>query len=351
MTAWKAPQFILDEYEWLGEQRVAAADPSTARTVVVGFGRCVVHGLGDEVPQPSVAVAVPGAETFLADLEREITAVPAAMTRWQDADDSDEAEDIVVGLLELRMECWYAAEGLERVAETAGEAAAPLRELIVAIDTSTRKYDERLEENLDVLSTIVDTLLLKNWRAMLPPMVDAYEPLPWWLDGTLELEAIRDERQFVGIAGILKRSERDEVLPATRVATRHQDDILRGTVAALAAAPAAGDLQALSWTLPGTPLRATLMIPPDLSAGGGDSLTLDLEDTTGGNAALVAVGSLAVLNGVPICWSLGGSAAQPDVRAVWPWTGEVSALTENRTLSLIEAATGVEWVAEGRQVE
>lgn len=344
MNAWKPPQFIREEYEWLAEQPVAASDPAAARAVLVSYGRCVIHGLED-VTAPSPAVAGLGAETFSADLVTETEAVPDAIEAWMQADDNAVAEDIVVGLLDLRMQAWATAEGLERIAKTAGEAAAEILESVAAVDAAARNFDRKLEEHLDVLSTVVDTPLLKNWRAMLPPAT-GYESLPWWLDGTLEREAIQGESEFAAMAGLFNREKSAEVGRVQPAAARHGDELLRNLTRALAAAPAADEVQALRWTLPGTPLRATLIIPPDCVSAGRDHLTLDLEDTTGGDAAFAAVGSLSLLNDIPVCWSLGGSSTQPDVRAAWPWTGDASGLAEDGALRLVDAATGTEWVAD-----
>lgn len=345
MNAWKPPQFIRDEYEWLAEQQVAAADPAAARAVLVGYGRCVIHGLAEDVTAPSSTVAGLGVETFLAELATETEAVPDAIDAWMQADETAVAEDIVVGLLDLRMQCWAVAEGLERIAKTAGEAVAEILQSVAAVDAATRNFDRKLEEHLDVLSTIVRTPLLKNWRAMLPPAA-GYEPLPWWLDGTLERAAIRGEAEFTAMAGLFSRVRSAELRPAEPTASRHGDELLRNLTAALAAAPVPGEVQALRWTLPGTPLRATLVIPPDCIEARRDYLGLDLEDTTGGDAAFAAVGSLSLLNDIPICWSLGGSSTQPDVRAAWPWTGDASGLAKDGALRLVDAATGTEWVAD-----
>lgn len=347
MNAWNPPLFLRDDLGRLAASARPGADAaSLSRGLLVGYGRCVVHDVPAQ-PPPALTpdAALVGATALTREVEQAAADIEASLARWHDAGSRAGSAAVVAGLLELRMDAWYGAEALERLAATAGgDQAGRLRAAVKPLDAAAHAYSAALEDNVDVLSTAAATPLLRNWRAMLPPRLDRYEPLPWWLDGTLEVAALKLAREFDSSpAG---RGDRPDAAPMPRPpedrAAALRDDPLRRASVALAAAGTGRGVTALHWTLPGTSLHATMYVPPTLA--GVDHLTLELEDAAGGTAAIDAVGTLSLLNGIPVCWSLGGTADRPTVVATWPWTG-AEQLSADGMMALVDAQSGLEWTA------
>jgi len=107
---------------------------------------------------------------------------------WADCT-SDEAEDIVAGLIHARMDAWAASLQLDDVVEhIADDATRPkLDAAMAAFDVAIERLDRSLDKRQDYLSTLAGTHLLANLRNMLAP--EYRDPLPWWLDGRLESKA------------------------------------------------------------------------------------------------------------------------------------------------------------------
>ncbi len=349
MNAWNPPSFLGQEFEQLQAAFSHDDDAAAARGLLVAYGKCIVH----DVPVGEPAAITPAAAMIgAADLTGEIKVATAgigmAVDRWRDADSHFESDAIVIGFLELRMDAWYAAEALERLAERAEvDARMRLETATTALDAAAHAYSVALEDNVDVLATVAGTPVLRNWRAMLPAR---HDPLPWWLDGSLEAAALELGREFDRSIGVWRPRQPVAPIPITRAheVTRASDASLRRASAALAAYAPSATMSSIEWTLPGTPLRATLYhLTSGLKAG--EPLLLELADTTGGDAAFDAVGSVSFLNGSPLHWRLTGSADQPEVTASWAWGGE-GQLSDARTLQLLDGGTGTEWVLAGAGV-
>jgi hypothetical protein len=344
MTAWMPPSFFSDDLRQLQSATGAPPnDAAQARSLLVAFGRCVVHDVPVDRPVGvSAEVAVLGAVAFTNELKQATSDGDASVRCWHDADSQFESDAVVAGLLELRMDAWYAAEALERLVEDSDSAAAVrLRTTLHSLDAAAHAYDVMLEENQDVLATSAGTPLLRNWRAMLP---ERHDPLPWWLDGTLEAAAMELHSEFEAAAGVFRRRRRADVIPFDRSVpvARASDMALRRASAALAASASQNIVVGLEWTLPGTPLKATLYVPPTLKNDG--VLWLTLVDAAGGNAAFESVGCISFLNGNPVHWRLTGSSQRPEVTASLYWSG-ASQLTNEGSLRLVDGMTGTEWVA------
>jgi hypothetical protein len=340
MNAWRPPSFLADELERL-QVGSGFDDPAVARGLLVAYGKCVVHDVS--VGQPAVLtpdVAIPGAVDLTREIEAGTAGIGAAVERWRDADSQFESDAIVAGLLELRMDAWYAAEAMERLAEGCNkDARGRLEAAMTALDAAAHAYSQSLEDNLDVLSTAVGTPLLQNWRAMLP---SRHDPLPWWLDGTLESAALELSRDFDRSIDAWRPRRRSEAISIDRAReiSRASDAPLRRAYTALAADAPNQIMSSIEWTLPGTSLQATLYVPPVPKAGA--ALLLELQDTTGGVAAFDAVGNVSFLNGDPLHWRLDGSVERPVVSASWSLGGP-GQLSDSRTLQLVDGTTGEEW--------
>lgn len=345
MNAWNPPSFLGQEFEQL-RAAFSHDDAVAARGLLVAYGKCIVHDAPVGEPAAiSPATAISGAADLTREIEAATAGIGASVDRWRDADSQFESDAIVVGLLELRMDAWYAAEALERLAERAdGDAGVRLETATTALDAAAHAYSVALEDNVDVLATVAGTPVLRNWRSMLPAR---HDPLPWWLDGTLEAAALELGREFDRSIGVWSPRESVAPIPITREheVARASDASLRRASAALAAYAPNLTMNSIEWTLPGTPLRATLYhLTSGLKAG--EPLLLELADTTGGDAAYDAVGSVSFLNGSPLHWRLTGSVDQPEVTASWAWGGE-GQLSDARTLQLLDGGTGAEWTRAG----
>jgi hypothetical protein len=152
MNAWSPPSFLADELERL-QVGSGFGDPAVARGLLVVYGKCVVHDVS--VGQPTVLtpdVAIPGAVDLTREIEAGAAGIGAAVERWRDADSQFESDAIVAGLLELRMDAWYAAEAMERLAEGCKkDARGRLEAATTALDAAANAYSQSLEDNLDVL--------------------------------------------------------------------------------------------------------------------------------------------------------------------------------------------------------
>ncbi|MFM8577874.1 MAG: hypothetical protein ACKOCN_03600, partial [Planctomycetaceae bacterium] len=235
MNAWNPPSFLGQEFEQL-QAAFSHDDAAAVRGLLVAYGKCIVHdGPIGEPAAISPATAISGAADLTREIEAATVGIGASVDRWRDADSQFESDAIVVGLLELRMDAWYAAEALERLAERAGvDDRAQLEAATTALDAAAHGYSVALEDNVDVLATGAGTPLLRNWRAMLPPR---HDPLPWWLDGTLEAATLELGREFDGSIGAWRPRHLVESIPITRAheVARASDASLRRASAALAA--------------------------------------------------------------------------------------------------------------------
>jgi hypothetical protein len=346
MTAWNPPLFMGEElkgFQSVIDAGAADVDAALSRGLLVSYGKCLVHDVPVPLPNAlTVELAFVGVTELARELSHATVGMDDSVERWRDADSQFESDAIVAGLLDLRMDAWYGAEAVERLAASAEHnAKVRLNEAGKSLEAAADAYSVALENNVDVLSTAVATPLLRNWRAMLPPRLGLF---PWWLDGTLEAAALELAQEFDRTIGVFGRRKRTVVMPSARghEPRRSRDAALRGPTAALAASASHQVVAGIEWTLPGTTLRATLYVPPRLERG--DELTLRLEDASGGEAAFDAVGTVAFLNGEPLHWRLTGSAQRPEVAASWLWSG-VEQLSHDRTLKLVDGATGAEWVA------
>lgn len=331
------PLFFREAFDRLLEELPAQRGlPPLAQALLVAHGRCIVHDVTpDTLPPLPLDVAVTGGKTLALEIEAAAADVPDAAARWDAADGGPEGDAIVAGLLEARMEAWYGAESLEAAERGAApDESAVLASALERLDAAARAFDVGLEAHLDILSAVVGTPLLRNWRAMLP---DRHEWLPWWLDGTLEATALRLEQDLESAPR--HRGRQRGPSPRPMLANRCDDMPLRHAAAALAAEASGRGVRTIGWRSPDSTLRVTMYVPPRISAG--DLLHAELMDGAGNDVPWRAVGTVFFLNGLPLHWRLGGGT-RAEVVASWSWQGQ-SQLADDRRLKLVEAATGLEW--------
>jgi len=195
-----------DVFGYLEELRQALSNPDlekfdanpdedaerAAARVAVALGYCRVFGLdaGEDAGVLPVAEALGAAHAFsteVRELESDIDKLPG---KWDMAEDGTEQESLCADILERRMDLWV---GLIALNEAALEAilgddagAWTLSERLDSLSDAVDHLDDRIQqpEILGLLSTLVATELISNWRQLL---VEPYASIPpYWLDGTLE---------------------------------------------------------------------------------------------------------------------------------------------------------------------
>jgi len=328
------------------EQLLAGpSDAVSPKDALVALGECIVmdaYEASEPPPFPAAEVALKGASAVIAGVSAATASAEKLEKAWDHATTQSECDELTSGLLRVRMEAWYAMEAIDSLADAAtGESRSRLLQSASDIDESTRAFDKAILNHLDILSTLVETPWLRKWRQELP---SRHEPLPWWLDGTLESEAIRvaqdsDREPSVGLPRVKSspRSAAGEIVPIRR----HRDDVLRHAVTALAAAASAGTpMQTIEWTLPGSSLTATLYVPARMTEE--DQLSMHLSDGGDGSASH-AVGTIVFLNGRAACWRLSRDVTGDFITASWAWD-EFRDLSQSRELILQDGQTGVEWI-------
>jgi len=227
---------------------------------LVACGQCLLYaGVPALLPFPAwlAAAAVHHLVTLLVGATQDANDLPGMVTGSL----PEEAEDAAAGLVHTRMDSWAAMLQLDEVAlETSGDpaVAAELDRAVDEFDVALDQFDRALFARQPELGTLTGTNLFANLRSMLAPA--HRDPLPWWLDGRLEDDAIDvlvDQLMFVRPTG-------GAVLPdqPTFGALRRQ---LQHTYAAAAAtAPEGGTVlspSVLQWQSPGDGCVARLVSP------------------------------------------------------------------------------------------
>jgi hypothetical protein len=167
-----------------------------AYRLALAQGRCLLYGIETEAellrPLSPDVVAV-AADEMARRLDDWTGEVGHLSERWDEAIDPGEANELCSRPLKFRMDVWAASTAVDR-----SYLAAPtpmLGQVMDRFNEAVGRFDDALEAQSDVLSTLAGTRLLDNWRAMLAPKYR--EDLPWWLDGRLE-EAARRVEAFAG---------------------------------------------------------------------------------------------------------------------------------------------------------
>ena len=173
------------------------AGRAAAWLVAEGLGYCRLFGvsLGEADGPLSVAMAIAAAQELQRDLELATERSQSLREDWFDLDEMD-GDERCLSLLELRMDAWAILRVLDEAywgcLDATGFDPIRLRNELNALCCHIDTFDGMLEEHIDLLATVADATLLANWRAFL---ADEFQDcLPWWLDGTLEEEALKTDR-------------------------------------------------------------------------------------------------------------------------------------------------------------
>jgi hypothetical protein len=188
-----------------------------ALTVISTLGFCRLYGISlpsdlkTRLPTPlPVELLVPGIIEALRILEAATEDSRAIPDRF---DNSESLEDRshCTSLLHLLMELWAIfivvdeeyQYGLRDQQSFSSPFSTWMRRLLDAY--SALDGELQRDEQLRLLSVATELPLLENWRKML---AEPYrDPLPWWLDGTLEEAAARIEERVVNTDLFGKRQQ------------------------------------------------------------------------------------------------------------------------------------------------
>ncbi len=265
----------LSEFETTAEPSADAAYAAFCLARALGY--CRLYGvaageLDGTLPAAEARAAAEHLVGYLASAIRDADELP---TRWDDAEQL-EGDDLCAELLEARMDAWAVGIALGEALEDATAEAEPEAEALgLAVDRvleAAQAFDEasRRPDQAALLSTLVHTELLNNWRALLTE--EFQSPMPWWLDGSLEevdrrIEAIgRKAMPGMEAWGRLREASRRH-LPR-----RHPAGAIIGIPISVALAAAAVDDHALfaavlKWESPEGDRFAALACPSQAAPG------------------------------------------------------------------------------------
>jgi hypothetical protein len=156
---------------------------------LVACGGCRLYGgvsPGIEFPVWLAAIAADRIAGLLDSATDEANRLPGALAGLL----PEESEDLLASLVHARMDSWAGMIQLDDVAEhAAGDpAAATLEAAIDRFAGSLDRFDRAIFARQEELGQLTATRLLTNLRGMLAP--EYRDPLPWWLDGRIEDDAI-----------------------------------------------------------------------------------------------------------------------------------------------------------------
>lgn len=167
--------------------------------LAVALGRCRLFGadLGENDGTLPANVATGAAHHATRRAQAWQAAVARLAERFDTAADDLEAELLCIDLLECRQNCWAVVEALDEaiLAAESGEVAtvSQLKDAVEEFGQEARRFDCALEAEQSILSVVVGTGLLDEWRGSLAE--EYREILPWYLDGTLERVATEVEQE------------------------------------------------------------------------------------------------------------------------------------------------------------
>jgi hypothetical protein len=315
----------------------------------VACGNCRLYGgVAPQIVFPAwLAEAAARRLILLLDqAERDAARLPEL---WEEST-GDEAEDLVAGLVQARMDAWAALVQLEDVLEHCSDTAdrealeAAMDEFEAALD----RFDHALFQRQDYLSTLAGTHLLTNFRGMLA--AEHSDPLPWWLDGRLEAQ----------VAAIDAETDRliDEMLFQRKAtapsASRPTIADLRAEATLAYAAAAAAEqtsepslLQQLRWRSPAGDAFADVVLPPQRRLVP-ERIVLDFTDAAG-DPAVVLVGQPCSLAGVAAVIERREVEGEVRATANFPaaaFFGVEARVEDGDPLALVVGAPGMEWGVE-----
>lgn len=140
--------------------------------------------------------------------------------RWDAAETPDEKHHILATLLQSRMDAWAALIAIEEACLVAITHASPHAQSLLDAEelaaARIEQFDDLLYQERSLLSAILDTNLIRNWRSAMNNLYR--DNLPWWLDGTLERQATSAQHEAMRLIpctsfAAIMHDENQDVIP------------------------------------------------------------------------------------------------------------------------------------------
>lgn len=308
----------------------------------VACGNCRLYG-GVEPPQAFPSWIAPVAADRLVHLLEKAARDADRLPEILNGCSPEEAEDTLAGLLHARMDSWAAMLQLNAVADSEKDPAskAALEAAIDRFDAALDRFDRSLFARQRQLCTLTGTHLLSNLRDLLAPVHG--DPLPWWLDGRLEADAIdqlADETLFAprGPAPVPS-------LPTVGALRQTLPKIY--AAAAAVAGTALQPLPRFRWQSPDGALVGRI-VPPVVRQPAPDRVAIDFADHAG-RPALTLVGEPCSLAGVSTMIEKLSIVGEDRAAAIFPGTaffGTDSVLLDESPLLLLVGRSPTPWAAD-----
>ena len=316
------------------------ADPAVAHNILLSLGRHAAAGqTPPHIPTAAIAPLLAAAQGVAANLTADTSELADLDDRWHEASSQTQADAVVTAPLELHLNALYAVEAIEAIATAASTDSVAIEHVDHDLATAFAAHDRALRSNVGCLCTLADGDALKTWRRSLPPGMN---PIPWWLDGSLESEAAALARRTDALAGRIATAfgSGPEVLPlAQAAAAARAIRAAAGFTLAAATAPPAG-LTSHSWRHPSAPIAAVLWVPAAFDEAA--DLRMVFRGSTEHHEERDLVGEVVLLEGVAAVVRLERDGDAERVEASWP-ARNVAALVRD-SLALTDGR-GSRWVS------
>lgn len=323
--------------------RLGPDTPSpVARDLLVMLGRHAAAGHAPpKVPAMAVTSLLDEARKFSGELTADTSGLADLEDRWHAAAGQEMADTIVTAPLAIHLDALYAVEAVESLAEASPENTAVIDPVAHELAVAFLGHDRALRSHAGVLCTLADGDAFKAWRRSLPASMD---PIPWWLDGSLEAEAAalvrRTDSQAGRISAALDEGAVVLPMPQAPAAARAIRNAAGFRLAAATAAPAG--LSSHSWRHPSALIEAILWVPATF--GDGADLRMVFRGSAERREERDLVGEVVLLEGLPAIVRLEREGDAERVEASWPARDVAAVVRESLTLT---DGRGRRWVPCG----
>lgn len=317
------------------------AGQTEARSLLLALGRMAAGGRPlPAVPAAVLPALVEAGRDLAAQLAAENPRLASLGDRWHDAPGQIEADVVASGPLALRLDALYALEGVEAVAETAHDGG--LEDTAETLAAAIVAFDSALRGQLDCLATLADGEVLADWRRSLP---DDMDPVPWWLDGTLEAHAAALARQTDALSSRLADAFAGQTAsqpPVAASAAAARAIVAAAGLAMAAATPATAGITRHAWRHPSRSLEGVLWVPAAFDDSA--ELRIVFRDSGGGASERDLVGEVMFFEGMPGVVRCSARSDGDLVEVAWPAQAVAGVVRDSVSLA---DARGVYWIPEG----
>jgi len=305
----------LDLSEALG-RLTPGADPAAARRLLLALGKhAASDGAPPQVPTAALGPMLDAARAVASDLTARATALADLDERWHESASQEQADAILNAPLQLHLDGLYTVEAVEALAEAVPGEADSIDGVGQNLAAAFAAHDDALRAHAGLLGTLADGESLAEWRRSLPAGIN---PLPWWLDGSLEAEAAALTHRTDAVAGRIASAFGSTPvvlpIPGAGAAARAIRAAAGFTLAAAAATPAG--LTSHSWRHPSLPVSAVLWVPTAFDDAA--DLRVVFRGSAERDEERALVGEIMLLGGVPAVVRLERDGTAERVVASWP---------------------------------